>query len=135
MDGLGRFAGHWQVERDIRDHRAGIVGRFEGQAVFAPDGAGLVYDENGLLRLGDGPALRATRRYLWREGARGIEVLFADGRRFHEIGPEGTAAHLCAADLYRVAYDFARWPAWEALWRVSGPAKDYEMRTRYRPAR
>ena len=55
-------------------------------------------------------------------------MLFPDGRFFHRFRPEGAAAgtdHPCGPDLYRVAYDFAAWPAWSVTFDVSGPRKAY----------
>ncbi len=134
---LGDFEGSWRVARRIEDAR-GPGGRFEGRAVFAPDGqGGLVYDEDGTLTLdGQGP-VTATRRYLWRpDGAGRVAVLFADGRAFHGFSLAGAAAaeHWCDPDHYLVVYGFADWPEWTADWRVSGPRKAYRLRSRYRRA-
>lgn len=135
---LSAFEGDWSVERAISDARSGLPGRLEGTARFVPDGVGLAYHETGWLTLGDAPPVAASRSYLWREDdAGGIEVRFADGRFFHRFDPAAPAPeadHDCAPDLYRVRYDFAAWPTWTARWRVTGPRKDYEMITRFRPA-
>ncbi len=50
--------GTWALTRTTGDRRAGQRIRLDGQAVFAPAGAGLVYRERGVLRLGafTGPA-------------------------------------------------------------------------------
>ena len=94
-------------------------------------------EEEGWLALpGGGAPLRATRRYLWAADAAWLEVRFEDGRPFHTVPldvarPE--AAHDCAPDVYRVAYDFADWPRWRAVWRVTGPRKDYVMTSDYAP--
>ena len=75
--------------------------------------------------------MRASRRYLWRDGGSGtIDVHFADGRFFHRFDAEDPApasSHDCPPDLYRVRYDFRAWPRWQAEWRVTGPRKDYAM--------
>ncbi len=136
MIGLTDFIGRWHLARRIVDRRAGQEGAFEGEALWAADDAGLTYLESGTLRLGDGPALRAERRYLWRQVGRGIVVLFADGRPFHRFTPgDGdTAQHLCGDDLYDVRYDFARWPVWQAVWTVRGPRKDHDIVSTYRIA-
>jgi hypothetical protein len=135
---LMAFEGDWTIERRIEDIRAGRPGRLDGAARFAPGEGGLVYDETGLLTLGDGPAASASRRYLWRDaGAGAIEVRFADGRFFHRFyGDEDRPAgvHDCPPDQYRVRYDFTGWPRWTAEWRVRGPRKDYVTVTTYRPA-
>ncbi|MBP7002967.1 DUF6314 family protein [Amaricoccus sp.] len=135
---LSAFEGEWELTRDIDDARAGQRGRFVGRARFTPAPEGLRYREEGALTLGDGPALAASRDYLWRAGPEGaIDVLFADGRLFHSFRPADpapAAEHDCPPDLYRVRYDFAAWPRWQVAWRVSGPRKDYDMLSRFRPA-
>lgn len=125
---LSDFAGHWRLSRRIEDHAAGQVGLFEGEAVFTADAGGLAYREEGTLRFGSGAPMRAERRYFWREVERRIVVTFADGAPFHDFTAAGQGSgtpHLCGADLYRVTYDFAHWPAWRAEWQVAGPRKDY----------
>jgi hypothetical protein len=135
---LAAFEGDWTVERIIEDVRSGRTGRLDGSVRFAPDAAGLVCEERGLLALGDAAPVAAYRRYLWRDaGANAIEVRFEDGRFFHRFYADEdrpAAIHDCPPDQYRVRYDFARWPCWTAEWRVRGPRKDYAMVTTYRPA-
>jgi hypothetical protein len=134
---LADFAGLWTVKREIEDRRAGRPGSFTGLARLTPAEGGLAYVEEGRLSLGSGPAVAASRRYLWREAATAIEVHFEDGRLFHRFDPaEGSpsAFHDCPPDAYRVRYDFARWPLWRSEWRVVGPRKDYAMVTAYRRA-
>lgn len=137
MLGLAAFAGCWRLQRRITDRMAGQVGHLTGQAVFTPDGPDrLDYHETGTLRIGDGAPMAATRAYLWIFDAGGVAVRFADGAAFHRFTPAGHAAgsdHLCGADLYRVAYDFTRWPAWRATWVVHGPRKDYTSVSDYAP--
>ena len=131
------FAGFWTLDRTIEDRLSGRPGRFHGTARLTPDAEGLRYREEGTLTLGDGPSLAAHRDYLWRADGDAIGVLFPDGRPFHRFMPSGRAPgtdHPCGADLYRVLYDLAGWPAWTAEWTVRGPAKDYTMGSLYRPA-
>jgi hypothetical protein len=129
---LRDFEGRWRIARTIED-RLGGEGRFDGEAVFAAQGAVLHYRETGELRLGDGPGFQAERSYLWRQAGGRIAVDFADGRAFHEFDPAAPdARHLCIADDYAVRYDFAGWPDWRAEWTVQGPRKDYTMVSRYR---
>ncbi|EYD77069.1 hypothetical protein Rumeso_01328 [Rubellimicrobium mesophilum DSM 19309] len=133
---LADFAGTWRLHRTIEDH-LGPPGRFEGVASLRPEGDGLRYREDGVLRLGDGPAMAAHRDYLWHHAGDLIEVRFPDGRPFHAFRPEGCAPgtdHPCGLDLYRVTYDVTAWPAWGTEWVVTGPAKDYRMRSAYRRA-
>ena len=133
--GLADFAGRWRIERAIDDRLSGIPGRFEGTAVFAPEGAFLRYREEGLLFPGAAPPMAAERQYLWSEAGGRIRVAFADGSPFHDFAPADPAAtHFCAPDRYAVRYDFSRWPGWTAEWTVSGPRKDYTMISRYQRA-
>ena len=133
--GLMNFEGSWQVGRRI-ENAEGPEARFEGVARFEPDGAGLVYAEEGELQLEGQPPIRGERRYLWRQEEDGtIAVFFDDGRDFHRFDPGAEAPgdrHHCAPDVYDVTYDFGGWPEWESRWRVTGPRKDYVMVSRYR---
>jgi len=135
MRGAAEFAGNWTVARLIDDHLSGHEGRFDGHATFTPQGPDrLHYQEQGRLQFGNGPAMEATRTYLWRFDAAGVAVLFDDGRPFHRFTSAGRGEgtdHPCGADLYRVAYDFTRWPDWHAVWTVTGPRKDYAMESRF----
>ena len=132
------FTGRWRIERTIEDVRAGRTGRMAGTARFDPDPHGLAYLEEGTLAFPGAAPMRATRRYLWRDGGAGtIDVLFADGRFFHRFDaedPQPATTHDCPPDVYRVRYDFRRWPRWKAEWRVAGPGKDYATVTTFTPA-
>lgn len=132
---FGDFAGVWQLARVISDRLGGQTGRFDGQALLSPRGAGgLDYVETGRLRLGDGPVMTATRRYVWDFQAGLVQVSFDDGRPFHSFQPGVSGAgtdHLCGADVYRVTYGFADWPVWTAVWDVAGPRKAYTLNSRY----
>lgn len=135
---LQDFAGRWRLIRRIDDALAGEVLEGEGWGEFrpAPDG-GLIYDEEVWLTAPGRPALRGTRRYLWRPLPGGIAVFFDDGRPFHRIALAAAAAedrHDCAPDLYRVRYDFSGWPVWSARWQVAGPRKSYVMTSMFSPA-
>jgi hypothetical protein len=133
MVDLTYFAGEWRLTRRVEDARAGEVLRFEGMAVFGRDDGGLVCEETGRWIGGARDGMAGTRRSLWRAGAGGrIAVLFGDGRPFHDFDPGAgaDAVHLCGADRYEVRYGFAA-EGWEAVWRVTGPVKDYVMSSRY----
>ncbi len=135
MPVLADFAGHWQIDRVIDDRRAGQTGTLTGFAQFTREDRGLWYHETGLLTLGPAAPMAATRDYLWRQDGALIAVDYADGRPFHAFDPATpVACHLCLPDDYQVRYDFGLWPVWSAVWRVSGPRKDYLMTTTYRPA-
>jgi hypothetical protein len=131
---LQDFAGAWRLTRRIADRAGGQCLRFAGTARFVADVGGLAYEERGVLRLPGQPPFEAHRRYLWREEGGLIVVDHGDGRAFHAFDPAAPEAeHLCPPDTYRVAYRFARWPLWSALWTVAGPRKDYRMLTRFTP--
>ncbi len=129
------FAGIWRLTRRVA-HDDGTRATFEGRAALAPDGEGLRYREEGVLRLPGHPPMTASRTYLWRPAPEGVAVLFEDGRPFHAIDlrtPRPEAAHPCGADLYRVSYDLSTWPRWSAAWRVDGPRHAYAMVSRHAP--
>ena len=133
MPVLQDFQGLWRLERQITDAR-GPDAVFTGTADFSPDDAGLTLHESGRLELAGQGGFQAERRYLWRPDGAGIAVLFADGRDFHRFDPawvEAEADHWCDPDTYKVRYDFREWPRWQAEWRVTGPRKDYVMRSLY----
>jgi hypothetical protein len=131
MKGRSDFAGGWILRREIRDRLNGAVGHFTGHATLVETGLSrLDYDEGGMLQMGPGLPLQATRRYVWVFDAAGVAVTFADGTPFHRFVPGVTGNgtdHFCAADLYKMHYDFDAWPHWQVSWRVTGPRKDYEM--------
>lgn len=127
------FCGAWALERDISSEIAGQAGRFSGRAWFTPDDEGLAYREAGTLFVA-GHEMQSERRYLWRQGAGEIVVLFDDGCPFHSFAPAQVAAsHFCDPDTYKVRYGFSDWPRWSARWRVTGPRKDYVMESRFSP--
>lgn len=128
--------GRWRLERVIEDAAAGEM-RLAGEAVFSRDGAGLLYAETGRWLSGPLGGMTAERRDLWRFPAPGrAEVLFEDGRPFHDIAPDARgraeAVHPCGPDLYRVAYAFDLPGEWSSRWRVGGPRKDYLSTSRFR---
>ena len=132
MISLDDFIGRWRLERQIDDRLAGLRGQFIGEAVFAPDGQGVLLTETGILRYGDGTPMQAERRYLWRADGQGIAVDFVDGRAFHWFScDQPEADHQCAPDHYRVRYEFDNWPVWRAHWSVTGPHKNYRMVSGY----
>ena len=122
----GELAGRWSLARRVADRRAGVAGTMTGELLVAPDGAGLRWEERGILRWA-GHELPASRTYLIRDGW----VLFADGRPFHPWLPGRPVTHPCRADVYtglvRVDGDRIR-----TLWDVRGPAKDQRLVTRFR---
>ncbi len=133
--GPAAFAGVWQLQRQITDHLGQQSGQFEGRATLTDAGAGrLDYHETGTFQLHSGARLQAERRYLWVFDEDGVQMLFDDGRAFHDFVPTGQSddiRHLCGADTYDVRYDFGGWPVWTARWTVTGPRKDYVSFARY----
>lgn len=137
-DALSFLRGTWRVERRLADHRSGSAGWFRGTARFAPAGrpapAGdeLAYHEEGELVLGEhrGPA---SRSLIYRRRPDGTaDVFFADGREFYWLDPRPgrwQARHPCGRDEYVLRGRVLSDAVLEERWRVSGPAKDYEIMT------
>lgn len=130
---LAQFEGRWHLDRQIEDAARGDM-RLEGEAVLARSGLRLVYTETGTLVIPGQPSMTATQRYVWQERAGWVAIRFSDGRPFHGFplrAARAEATHLCDPDRYHVIYDFSAWPEWSSEWRVSGPRKDYVMRSHY----
>ncbi len=128
---LSDFAGEWTLERMIEPAQ-GPSGRFEGTALWAPEATGLLYEEQGTLKLSGQPAMAAHRRYHWHHD---LWITFEDGRRFHQVPARGgETSHWCDPDTYLATYDFESWPQFSVEWTVRGPRKDYQMTTVYRRA-
>ncbi|MCP2266730.1 DUF6314 family protein [Promicromonospora thailandica] len=155
-----RLLGTWDFRREVT-HADGSRYTATGQAHLRRLDDGRVrWDEHGTLRWEAGSTPVSRTLYLvpapasappapepdWR-------VTFEDGRDFHPWTP-GAVEHLCGRDLYRGDLDVpagpaasagpasavvvrpasavvVRPPSWELDWHVTGPEKDYEMRTRY----
>lgn len=125
---LADFLGAWRLDREVV-HADGLRARLLGRAVWTPRGAEALYVESGQLTIEGQGSFEAERRYLW---SADLEVFFEDGRFFHRVPGAGVAAgHWCAPDQYDVSYDFSGWPLWSCRWQVTGPRKDYCMRSRY----
>ncbi|WP_158944900.1 DUF6314 family protein [Granulicella sp. S190] len=132
FDGL---LGEWGFEREIPGQ-----GRMSGTASFtALEDGSVLYREAGELRLEDGQALQSRQSYLYERGDCGFAVRFHDTRelfqvvRFEVEGEEmaGGAEHLCKDDRYVSAYRIYADGSFEIRHRVSGPKKDYAIRTVY----
>ena len=96
---------------------------------------GLIYDEEVTLHLPNQPAMKGTRRYLWRDSEERVSIHFDDGRYFHGLKLGVARAydhHDCPPDSYNAEYDFSGWPNWTVRWIVEGPRKSYEMDTKYK---
>jgi hypothetical protein len=144
-DVFDRLAGVWSIDRSIEPG-----GRFEGQALFRPDGPDrLAYQEKGDMILADGSRFEATRRYVydwignWIQGR--IVVRFDDGPNRGNVflkldlrsaddaaePIEARDSHLCGEDVYDATYRFVDAGRFEFTCRVHGPRKDYVLRTVY----
>jgi hypothetical protein len=133
------LSGDWTLMRRISDHRTGQVGSFHGTASFCPSatsqpGRTLTYVESGELRLGShrGPAGRSLLVLDAGDGT--ADVRFSDGREFYRLDlrtGSWTAAHPCRADRYNVTITRLSPDSYAETWRVTGPSKDYELRTTY----
>ena len=129
------FLRRWTIERNIFDALTGQQVVFTGVADISDGADHWLYRESGQLKMGTAPSMTAERCYLWRAGEDGVDVYFEDGRFFHRMALAGAAkaAHWCDPDQYDVSYEFTDWPVWRATWAVSGPRKNYTMRSIYKP--
>jgi len=136
-DTLGFLVGRWNLTRSLEDHRSGIAGSFEGNAVLAeapPDpglsaGARAHYQETGELRFGchRGPAQRSLE---YTRQDNGIVMLhFTDGHYYADLDLSSgvwRATHLCGDDHYEITTFVRSRDVVQEHWRVRGPAKDYD---------
>ncbi|HTU84752.1 MAG TPA: DUF6314 family protein [Solirubrobacteraceae bacterium] len=134
-DTLAYLAGTWTLTRAIVDHRSGSSGSFDGVARVHTLGRRGRYEEQGRLRFGgyDGSARRALELVVL--DARGVAVLFADGRPFFHLDlVTGTcqAVHRCSLDRYELEFGASSPDLLLERWRVRGPEKDYEAQTTWR---
>jgi hypothetical protein len=128
------LTGQWNVVRDISDARSGTTGRFRGTASFTPAAGGARFAEEGELAFGShrGPASRSLIYAARTDGA--ADVFFADGREFFRLdltSGDCQAEHLCRADRYEVTVSRTGDDSFTEIWRVTGPAKDYQLSSRY----
>ncbi len=127
---LAEFEGRYHVVRQIT-HAHAAPATFTGTAQWSPKGDGMRYFESGLLTIRGHAPMASERRYFW---APDLKVYFEDGRFFHQVpATGGSTSHWCDPDRYTATYHFNDWPRFQVVWRVKGPAKDYTMRSDYRP--
>ena len=102
--------------------------------MFAPDGDGLRYSEQGVLTLG-GYRDTVSRCYCYEfPDKHRAFVRFADGRPFHDLDFRSKVArahHRCGDDTYRATVSALDDRAWQVCWRVIGPRKDQTITSRY----
>ena len=135
-DVLAHLAGHWRVERTVRDLASGGEGRFEGTTLFSPlPEGGLLHEESGTFTWqGVARPAERTLRFLPGGSPGTADVRFADGRPFHHLdltSGHHVADHPCAADLYRGEFTVRDADHWRTVWRVGGPATDLVLTTDY----
>lgn len=126
------FRGEWLFVRIIEDVSEGVIGEVWGEAEFVEDGAGLTCRERGVMRF-RGEDWHSERTSLWRFPEAGrVEVLYEDGRPFHDfLMHDPIALGLDEDASYEIAYEFEP-ESWLSRWQMLGPGQDYLMTTRYR---
>jgi hypothetical protein len=136
---LRHFCGPWILRREIEPGGAHL----HGDAVFAPVGEGaLAYRESGILTLADGREFSAYRQYRYCLSHDRIVVEFADGpdigKQFLSLsfsrtdrGLEASDVHTCGDDTYHATYKIPGPASFEVIIMVRGPAKAYELVSRY----
>ncbi|HUY07645.1 MAG TPA: DUF6314 family protein [Acidimicrobiales bacterium] len=141
-DTLAFLVGTWEVERSIDDHRSATRGLFVGVGELRREPSSRVgeavvraiYDEEGELQLGD--HVGSARRHLEYRGNEdgSVSLYFLDGRHFVDLDLVGgicNVTHRCNQDSYHISVAVSSMQSYVERWRVIGPNKDYEARTRY----
>ena len=131
--------GEWVLKREINPH-----GSFEGTAKFTLlDDMTLAYKEEGVLTLNAGNALDdVTKRYIYKLEGGGIAVYFNDGPNkgnlFHhlEFDNNGIAitTYDCPPDIYKTKMHLKFPDAFEIIYDVNGPKKQYRIKSYYERA-
>lgn len=117
------------------------AGRGEGTVERCLSSQTLVFNESGIWTLPSGTQIPFRNRYRWRLED---DALTLAHLRYGDVNPvmlasfvptgpnqlRARAPHWCDPDTYRVAMSLGPSGA-TLLWSVSGPAKDYRMRTAY----
>jgi len=125
--------GAWTLRREIEDTRFG-AGTFEGRATFAPQPDGtLLYEEHGELQLGAwrGPA---WRRWVYSLEGDALVIRYpGTGAELHafRLNRDGAATHVhvCDPDRYSAALQRLSGGEISLAYNVTGPAKNYRLRT------
>jgi len=139
---LDRLKGEWKFVREVPG-KATMMGR----AHIAPTSADRArYDETARVRLADGTTLTGSQSYRYRRlppPANGFEVLFAEtGELFERLDfrsePDGSlhahAEHFCQPDRYVSQFILDALDQLTVEHAVTGPNKNYVVRTVYRRA-
>lgn len=133
----GSFAGRWELVREISDGS-----RFFGEAngeLLATDT--LRMSESGTLVLPDATEIQGYRKWIWRFSGDGQLAIFydePDGRLYHHLDLvwndgiwAADASHRCEDDTYDGKYRLGD-TVMEIETKVSGPNKDYRLKSTYR---
>ena len=102
----------------------------------------LAYRESGILSLADGRVFSACRQYRYRLSEDSVVVEFADGPHVGtqflslsfsrtDTGLEASGVYACGDDTYHATYRILGPAAFEVVIMVQGPAKAYELVSRY----
>jgi uncharacterized protein DUF6314 len=124
------LVGAWRLSRVIDDRLGGGRSEVDGQlslTEISPDR--IRWEEQGLWHQPTGDVV--VRRGLWLvrdEDTDAWWVRFEDERDFHPWLPGEAVVHPCAPDTYRGVVTGTP-ERWTVEWDVTGPAKDYSMRT------
>lgn len=126
------FRGQWLLVRIIENVPEGIIGEVWGEAEFVNDSEGMACRERGVMRF-QGTDFHMERTSLWRFPEAGrVEVLYEDGRPFHDFLTRDPIALTIEEDArYEIVYDFKP-GTWISRWQLLGPGRNYMMTTRYR---
>ena len=132
LNGLG----HGLLEKPYENALAVEFGLPEDRAVTCPDEFDLAASSWGVY-LDELEAAGPGESLVWQGDAEPSDYVSAAIKE--EVDylnsvwtlPEPVADHWCDPDTYKVRYDFREWPLWRAEWRVTGPRKDYVMRSVY----
>jgi hypothetical protein len=141
-DIFDRLQGEWTFIREVPG-KATMTGR----ARIAPTGQAYArYDETARVRLADGNTLTGSQSYRYRRlppPANGFDVLFAEtGELFERLdfrsAPDGSlradAVHDCPPDHYVSHFTLDAEDHLAVEHTVTGPKKNYVVRTEYRRA-
>jgi hypothetical protein len=130
--------GHWEINREMVDERAGAAGIFRGMAVFSPTRFdALEWIETGELQW-SGRTQQAGRRLLVAvqpDACGTADIAFDDGRFFHRVDLSSGAdafVHGCAPDTYSGSWAVDSPDHFTIRWTVEGPAKRITIGSNYR---
>jgi len=137
------WVGCWSLRRHFE---GSYIGTFEGAAEFVPESDPILayhYSEQGELTDGEGKRFGARQSYRYHLAADHIQVLKHEGSDWilmHDLEfhlEDGMAVarhtHLCGQDYYDAVYRIDFSGRWELAYSVTGPEKDYRIRSRYSP--